>query len=143
SSDGHTHGITIGGPNPGEGNLIAYHDGPGISIGAELGTDGVIILGNVIRDNGALGIDIIDVDGNDGDLTSCLPNQARDSPVIVPASLSDDDVVVGGYVGAGAPAAIFAGARTEIFRSTNDPSGYGQARQLLGVFTADMSGGFG
>jgi hypothetical protein len=58
----------IGGTNPGEGNVIAYCSGPGIS--ADLGTE-VKVRGNSIHDNGGLGIDL----GHDG----VTPNDPDDS----------------------------------------------------------------
>jgi len=51
-------------------------------------------------------------------------------------------LTVAGYVGSAAGQSVFGGARVEVFKSDNDPTGYGEGPVYLGFLTADANGNF-
>ena len=105
---------------------------------------GNAIEGNAIFANCGLGIDLGDngVTANTGTKNAALPNSGMNFPVFTSVSVSGTTLTVSGYVGTAPGQAAFAGARVEIFKSDNDPSGYGQGQTYLGFLTADASGNF-
>jgi uncharacterized repeat protein (TIGR01451 family) len=115
--------LRLGGTNPGEGNLVAFNSGTGISI---LGSGGPKRLrGNLIHDNGALGIDLAD-DGitlNDAGDLDTGPNELINYPILETASIQGADLILTG----------FSRPSTEIdlFVSDGDPSGFGEGRTYL------------
>jgi hypothetical protein len=132
---------TIGGTAPGAGNTIADNTGKGVIIA---GGSGNAVEGNVIFGNGGLGIDL----GNDGVTANTgtknlgLPNSGMNYPVFTFENVGGTTLTVSGYVGTAPGQATFAGARVEIFKATNDPSGHGQSQTYLGFLTADANGNF-
>ncbi|MFM2052137.1 MAG: hypothetical protein RL456_174, partial [Pseudomonadota bacterium] len=121
----------IGGTAAGLGNTIATHGDAGIGItgaGAR-----VAILGNVIRDNQGLGIDLgpagvtandaLDADADTG------ANALQNAPVITGAHTYNGDTTVTGTLDT-TPGATFV---VEFFSSpVGDASGHGEAGSLLG-----------
>ncbi|MFB6231057.1 MAG: T9SS type A sorting domain-containing protein, partial [Salinibacter sp.] len=98
---GYEYGASFSSPDPsdgGQGNVIAYNGGDGISLGSsESSTDvrGVSVRGNVTYQNGGdtpqLGIDLGNsgVTSNDGGDTDSGPNGLQNSPEVT--SVSHDD----------------------------------------------------
>ena len=129
---------TIGGPSPGQGNVIAYNtatftDGGVVVDDSSVGID---ISGNSIHDNKGLGIDL-----NQDGPTPNTPggphtkggNLAQNYPVLTTASASASSTVVAGSINA-APGTTY---RLEFFSSANpDPTGYGQGQTYLGFLAA-------
>ena len=83
-----THGATIGGIDPGQGNTVAYNLGSGIEVqGLTNALNGNTIRGNSIYANGGIGIDLggdgvtpndpLDVDGG--------PNSRQNYPIVLSA----------------------------------------------------------
>ncbi len=134
----------IGGTAAGAGNLIAFTQGGHDGVSVEAGS-GNAVLGNRIHSNTGLGIDLANdgVTVNDGLQTAGQPNLLMDTPVFTSVALSGTTLTVAGYVGNTPSLPLFGGARVEIFRSDNDPSGSGEGRAYLGFQTADANGNFG
>ena len=99
---------------------------------------------NRIANNGRLGIDLLDngVTANDGLKSAGQPNLLMDFPFFTSAVISGTTLTVGGYVGSAPNQSVFAGATVEVFKSDNDPSGYGEGGMYLGTLTADANGNF-
>src|SRR3989304_764923 len=87
-----------------------------------------------------LGADNVTV--NNGTKNGTLPNSDMDFPVFTSTLLTGSTLTVSGYVGSAPNQSTFANARVEIFKSDNDPSGYGEGQTFLGFLTADASGNF-
>jgi trimeric autotransporter adhesin len=125
----------IGGTASGAGNVIAFNQQQGVMLDATAGSDNVI-LGNSIRDNGQLGIDLAggteDAHGttaNDAADADNGPNDLQNTPVLTAAYRSGSDTVVN-YV---FRTVAFTGYRLEFFSSpTADPSGHGEGAVYLG-----------
>ncbi len=124
----------IGGTSPGDANIIANSDGPGISV--EANTTDPAIIGNSIFANGGLGIDH-DEDGvtaNDaGDLDGTpnapvLINAVNDGGVTTLELLLD--VAAGTY-------------RIDVYENPTgaDPSGYGEGQNHITSFDVTHPGG--
>ena len=105
---------------------------------------GNAIEGNAIFANTGLGIDLGNdgVTANAGSLNPLRANSGMNFPVITQITLVGTTLNVSGYVGTAPGQAAFAGVRVELFKSDNDPSGYGQGATYLGFLTADASGNF-
>jgi hypothetical protein len=125
---------TIGGTGAGEGNVIAFNNGNGITLSAFQGNANVrnLISGNRIFSNTALGIDL----GNDG----VTPNDAGDGdtgqnnlqnfPVITSATAGAGTTTIVGTFNSSSSATF----TLEFFSSVNcDPSGNGEAEIFLGT----------
>ncbi|MEM9561346.1 MAG: hypothetical protein AAGA93_01930, partial [Actinomycetota bacterium] len=87
----------IGGTGAGEGNTIANNIGDGIQLEAINGTgDNVAILGNSIRANTGLGIDLVDdgVTANDASDLDTGPNDLLNFPVVTSTSESGGTITV-------------------------------------------------
>ncbi|MEM9041714.1 MAG: LamG-like jellyroll fold domain-containing protein, partial [Actinomycetota bacterium] len=134
----------IGGTSAGDRNVIAHSGQEGLRIRAASSTT-VTLLGNEIRDNGALGIDLADAgdpasgvtpnDLEDGDIGSngLLNFPVLGAPVAGESSLGIDlDVPAGDY-------------RIEVFTnpSGTDPSGYGEGENLIHAETVTSTGAVG
>jgi len=139
------NGHQIGGTAPGEGNVIAGNNGHGVRVSASQAR----ILGNSIRDNQWLGIDLLPASEsqntatpNDGAKTVGAPNQLMDAPVLTSAKVRDGQLTVAGYVGSAAGQSVFGGAQVELFISDNHASGRGSGKTLLGRLSTDGSGNF-
>ena len=132
-------GSSIGGPNPGDGNTIAFNGGNGIgSTGSVLG----FIRGNAIFGNAKLGIDI----GNDGVTPNrpptppTDPNRFPNYPVLNQANNAGGNgtQVAGSFDGT-------ENSLTTLDFFSNpaaDPSGFGQGQGYLGSisFTTNSAG---
>jgi hypothetical protein len=151
----HSHGIvfedftadnTIGGVNPGDGNIIVF-DGPnendsdprapaGISQTDSLGTLGQnFINGNSISGQGGLGIDLV--------ANGVTPNDAGDAdaiqnyPVLSSATFANGAVRITGSLNSLANTSF----RVEFFGNDSaDPSGYGQGQHYLGFTNVTTDG---
>ena len=134
-------GNTVGGLAAGAGNVIASNARNGVRV--LLGT-GNAILGNAVYGSGGIGIELgaDGVTANNGTKNASLPNSDMDFPVLTRATLTGSTLSFAGYVGSAPHQATFAGARVEIFKSDNDPSGHGEGPVYLGAVTADASGDF-
>ena len=135
-------GNSVGGSTAGAGNLIANNT-VGVVI-KDATTSGNVVLGNSIRANTGPGIDLgaDGVTANDGALTAGQPNLLMDHPVFSSAQLVGTTLTVSGYIGTAPGDTDFANARVEIFRSSNDLSGFGEGQSYLDFLTADASGNF-
>ena len=131
---------SVGGTADGAGNVIANNGSDGVAVVNTSTGNG--ILRNAINANGGLGIDLVDdgVTANDGAKPAGQPNLLMDFPVFTSASLYGTTLTVAGYVGSAPNQATFANARVEIFKSDNDPSGYGEGQTHLGFLTSDANG---
>jgi uncharacterized repeat protein (TIGR01451 family) len=129
----------IGGTAAGAANVISGNGGVGVRIGAGSGN---LISTNAIYSNGGIGIDLgaDNVTSNNGTKNGSLPNSDMDFPVFTNAVLNGTSLTVVGYVGNAPNQATFANARVEVFKSDNDPSGYGEGPTYLGFVTADANG---
>ena len=127
--------IKIGGVDVEDGNIIANNGGLGIDMDPLVG-EGVAILSNRIYENTGLGIDLSG-DGitiNDPLDTDFGPNSLQNYPEITLARTSDVDLHVAGSL-AGDPSSRF---RLEFFASANaDPSGNGEGERFLGAALAE------
>lgn len=125
--------VVIGGSGPGEGNEIAGHLGPGISVSNTF--SGVRIAGNSIHDNGGLGIDLI-TDGFQPGVTANDPldpdsggNGLQNYPVLQSATPAGAALHVVGTLNSN-PSSSF---RLEFFASPQcDSSGFGEGLAFLG-----------
>jgi hypothetical protein len=133
---------TIGGATAASSNVIANNGADGIAVvNISLGNG---ILRNAIYSNAGLGIDLADdgVTTNNGAKSASLPNSGMDFPVFTTAVLVGTTLTVTGYVGSAPGNPTFANALIEIFKSDNDASGNGEGQSYLGPLTADASGNF-
>ncbi len=126
----------IGGTEQGEGNLIAYQRGSGVQItGASRGNR---VLGNVIRNNGELGIDLRG-DGptpNDPGDADTGPNDLQNFPVIATAVQRPGRLVLMGTLDTGA-----GDIRVEFFANTAcHASGFGEGEIPIGAITVRATG---
>jgi uncharacterized repeat protein (TIGR01451 family) len=133
----------VGGPNLGDGNVIAYNGYTFKSGGVEVdsGSTGIAIEGNAIYSNYGLGIDL----GGDG-VTQNSPggpqtgaNLLQNFPVLSTAGASSSATAIGGSLNS-APNTAY---RLDFFASPGaDPTGYGEGKVVLGVLsvTTDASG---
>ncbi len=128
---------TIGGTGAGAGNVIAFNQNQGISVGLSASDQcvGDAILSNSIFGNGKIGIDL----GNDG-VTENSPgsphtgaNNLQSFPVLDEAvAFTGVSTVIVGSLNSAADAAF----TIQFFYSPSaDPTGYGQGQALLGTTT--------
>ncbi len=135
-------GTVIGGDTVGAGNVIANSAADGVRV-YNTGTS-ASILGNAIYNNAQEGIDVRNdgVSLNDGALLAGEPNLMMDFPVFTESSVSGSTLTVAGYIGVNPLGDTdFAGARVEMFLSSNDGA-YGEGQVFLGFLTADANGRF-
>ncbi len=124
---------TIGGTNAGEGNIIAFNGGNGISIAN--GNNGWSILGNSIHDNARLGITLVSCGANtptpnDTCDTDTGGNDHQNYPIITGVALNSGIVTLSGTLKSGTNASY----RLEFFGNPScDPSGFGQGTVFLGA----------
>ncbi len=136
-------GVRIGGPNPGDGNVLAGHLSHGIAVQHDVAN--VRISGNSIHSNGGLGIDLVPTSGvlgvtpNDPLDTDTGGNGLQNFPIVTTAATHGTGLLVQGSLDS-APRQPFT---LEFFGSSScDPSGHGEGQDFLGsaaVFT-DASG---
>jgi hypothetical protein len=136
-------GNSIGGTLAGEGNLIAFNNGPGVALlatsTAEPNPIDNRIVGNSMRANAGLGIDL----GNDGVTandpldTDGGPNRLQNFPVLTSATTT----AIGGTLHSSANTAFV----IHFFLAGSDASGYGEGSVPLGStnVTTDGSGDAG
>lgn len=125
----------VGGPGPNEGNVIAGSGGDGIAI-VDATTDGNVLSGNSVRDNGGLGIDL---GGNGPDRTpptivdqATSPNHGQPRPIV--------DAVTGGVV-TGRTWGVAGSVTVEFFASPScDPAGSGEGARFIGSTQVTATG---
>jgi hypothetical protein len=137
-------GASIGGTNPGDGNIIAFNGGVGVIL-STAGTNGYDISGNSIFANGGLGIDLSDaniqdgathVNPNDAGDPDSGPNQDQNFPVLTSATAGSSTTITGTLNST--PNTTF---RIEFFASNAaDPTGFGEGQIFLGATPATGPG---
>jgi hypothetical protein len=131
---------TIGGSQPGEGNVVAFNGGSGVLLDLDAGS-GNRVEGNAIFANGGLGIDLGGdgtTDNDNGDVDEG-PNGFQNAPVLSFATSLGGITTVSGLL-AGTPNTTYL---VEFFLNTaGDESGLGAAQLSLGTVTVttDASG---
>jgi hypothetical protein len=131
----------IGGTGSSDGNVVTGSTGAGVWLSAGTGD---AIERNAIYGNGGIGIDLggDGVTANDGTTSGALPNDGMDFPVFTSAVLAGGSLNVIGYVGSAPGQSAFGNARIELYKSDNDPTGYGEGSSYLGALTTDANGRF-
>jgi hypothetical protein len=121
-------GHTIGGLDSGQGNVIAFNGGDGLSFP---NGDDTRILSNAIFGNGGLGIDLGDdgVTPNDVCDADAGVNELQNFPVLTAVAASASGTTIQGQLNS-IPSATF---QLQFFSSpAADPSGFGEGATLLG-----------
>lgn len=93
---------TIGGNNPGDGNVIAFNDGNGVTVGGVTGDEiSNTIINNSIFSNGGLGIDLDDdgVTPNDNCDVDVGANDLQNFPVLISATATETGIAIQGTLG--------------------------------------------
>jgi len=134
--------VRFGGAALGEGNVVAFNERAGVRVGGT--STGVSIRGNSMRDNGALGIDLIGANGlpgvtpNDPLDADSGANRLQNYPVLTSASArrvagsGRSATTVGGRLRS-APNRAY---QLDFYASAAaDPSGHGEGAQHLGSLT--------
>ena len=126
----------IGGSIAGEGNVIAFNTGDGVSISALSGfiNTGISILGNSIHSNGGLGIDLGNngVTPNDTDDPDVGHNGLQNFPVITSVTPGVATTTITGTLNS-TQLTLF---RLQFFSNTTcDPTGNGEGQTFLGDTT--------
>ncbi len=132
---------SIGGLNPGEGNVIAFNDLDGVHIRTFAASSGHAILGNSIFENGGLAIDLgadgpTPNDAGDGDSGA---NELQNYPLLTALTGGSSGIAVVGTLDS-APLTQY---RLEFFLNAScDPSGHGEGEEFLGGadITTDATG---
>ncbi len=133
----------IGGVEPGAGNIIAFNEGAGVTVGGTTNpATGNSILTNSIHSNGGLGIDLggVGITPNDSSLNETLevyeydlddgPNNLQNFPVIKSITYSRNEVTITG--------SLRTNTNTEEYNiqffanKLGDGSGYGEGQTYLG-----------
>lgn len=129
---------SIGGANPGEGNIIAFNGTQGVTVGSATGW---AILGNSIFGNSGMGISL-GSGGNCGGIFPPLPNDDCDAdtgpnnkqnyPIITSVLADDTSTTIAGTLNSIANTQF----RIEFFASSScDASGFGEGQIFLGATT--------
>jgi len=123
---------------PGQGNIIAYNGGNGVTI-ITAAEQGNTISVNSIYANECLGIDLFPegITANDEGDSDSGPNSNMNFPVITQISISTN-VQLWGHVDSPGADEI----TVEFFKSDYYPSGTGQGREYIGSCSTDASGNF-
>jgi len=94
-------GVTVGGTNPGEGNLIAFNSGflafaPPVGVLVTSGALQVTVRGNAIHDNEKLGLDLSGEGPTPNDLgdADLSPNNLQNFPIVQSVVYGDSSVEV-------------------------------------------------
>ncbi len=121
----------IGGPAPGDDNLIANNETNGLRI---LGAaTGIRVSANSIFDNGAIGIDLLPANGvtpNDAGDADTGANGLQNFPVLTSAVSTPTSIAIAGSLNS-LPNQQFS---VEFFASPSaDPSGHGEGKVFLGA----------
>lgn len=128
----------IGGTTANTGNLIAYNDGDGVQINANVTGDNRIV-GNRIFANGDLGIDLRGdgVTGNDETDFDSGPNGLQNYPVLTFARLNGTSLSIEGYLES--PEGEY---RLEFYRNDElDPTEFGEGETLIQAVTLTVPAG--
>ncbi len=135
-------GITVGGIGLGEANIIAYNNGPGVTVRAT--SPAAInnpIRGNSIHSNSGLGIDLIGTAGvtaNDpGDVDAFGGNLLQNYPVLTVAVSTGGITSIQGSLNSTASTTFFIDFYSN---PAQDPTGYGEGRVYLGSDTVMTDG---
>lgn len=123
----------IGGPNPEDGNTIAFNGGDGIVVSRPFPT-AIPILSNSIFSNGGLGIDIDDdgVSANDACDADSASIALQNYPVLTSGISAAGNTVIEGTLDS-LPNSTFL---IQFFASAEcDPSGFGEGQHLIGSIT--------
>ena len=139
---GGANGLTIGGVGSGEANVIANNNFDGVAIltgSSNFNT----IRGNVLKDNNDLAIDIVGingVNGNDPMDVDSGPNQTQNYPVLTTAKDAAGDLTINGNLNS-TPSTN--GYIIDFYWSpagTADPSLHGEAHNYIGSITVNTNG---
>ncbi|MBI3462057.1 MAG: right-handed parallel beta-helix repeat-containing protein [Planctomycetes bacterium] len=135
--DGFAQQNIIGGPSASLGNKIAFNGGSGVVVVGNLARNNTI-RGNAIHDNGGLGIDLGDDGVTPNDQGLSFPNEAQDFPILYVTYISGATLTVMGTL-----TTDLDGTHTiEFFANTEvDPSGHGEGEVFLGTTTVALSRG--
>ena len=133
---------SVGGTAAGAGNVIANNGADGVAV-VNVSTGNGILSNSSYADVG-LGIDLADdnITVNNGTKNAGLPNSDMDFPVFTSAVLSGTTLTVTGNVGSAPSQSTFATARVELFKSSLDLSGNGEGQTFLNFVTTDANGNF-
>lgn len=122
---------TIGGQEPGAGNVIAHNGDNGVRVSGDSTNNG--ILSNTIHSNSDLGIDLAPggsgVTPNDAGDEDIGPNSLQNFPVLTAVSTDNDSTAIEGSLNSAANTTFV----VEFF--SNDPadfSGFGEGENLIG-----------
>jgi CSLREA domain-containing protein len=128
---------TIGGTIAGAGNLIAFSQGPGVSVTSASSQDA--ILGNSIFSNSGLGIDL-DADGltaNDNCDGDTGANNKQNFPGLIAATADATNTTITGTLNSTASTQF----RIEVFTNSScDPSGNGEGKVFVGSTNVTTDG---
>ena len=125
----------IGGPNPEDGNTIAFNGGDGVVV-SRFVAQPIPILSNSIFSNGGLGIDIDDdgVTANDSCDADSTPIALQNFPVLTSAVTTNGSTVIEGTLDS-KPNSSFL---IQFFSNAAcDPSGFGEGQTLIGSITVN------
>ncbi len=131
---------TIGGPNAGDANTIAFNQTAGVAISFLI--TGVRITRNSIFNNGGLGIDLASASGfgvttNDPGDADTGGNNLQNFPNVTVAQSTGGMTHVGGTLNS-APNIAYA---LEFFANAScDPSGFGEGQRFLGAISVTTNG---
>jgi FIMAH domain-containing protein len=123
----------IGGPNPEDGNTIAFNGGDGVVVSRPFPV-AIPILSNSLFSNGGLGIDIDDdgVTSNDSCDADSTPIALQNFPVLTSAVTTNGSTVIQGTLDS-KPNSSFL---IQFFSNAAcDPSGFGEGQNLIGSIT--------
>ena len=133
---------SIGGTASGAGNVIAGNSGPGVAIledvDVPLPTVDNDVLGNSIRGNGGIGIDLGNdgVTANDASDVDASPNRLQNFPTVASAQVAPSSTILDGSLDT--TASTF---RVEFFSNPScDASGHGQGARYLGSTEVTTAG---
>ena len=140
---GYPSNVQVGGPDQGDGNLIAFNERSGIIVAN--GVSDAAIYRNSIHSNGLLGIDLLNSTGqsgpslNDPGDNDTGGNGLQNFPVLNSAESHGSSINVNGTFNS-SPNSAFT---LQFFANeSGDPSGFGEGEQFLGetMIVTDSSG---
>lgn len=127
----------VGGPGAGEGNLIAFNSGPGVSVTGTAARNA--IRGNSLRANGGPGVDLgaDGVTANDAGDADSGPNNLQNFPEVTDAVSAGGSTTVEGWLQS-TPGATY---DVDFYANVAcDPSGYGESERYLGSASVTTDG---
>ena len=133
-------GSTIGGPNPGDGNVIAFNINNGIF--SHINVNGNRITQNSIYSNTALGIALLNAStplANDAGDADVVPgNHGQNYPVITSVGIASGTATISGTINSNASTAL----HLEFFANAAcDASGNGEGQSFIGATDVTTDGG--